>query len=56
MLDTNNTEICRYDLTGAEYSGKTAVIMGKLVKTGNGWDFQAIGTGNNADNAETMYR
>ena len=56
MLDTNNNEICRYDLTGSEFNGKTAVIMGKLVRTGNTWDFQAIGTGNNADTAETMYK
>lgn len=57
MVDYNSKmEICRFDLTGAEYKDKTAVIMGKLYKTATGWDFQAIGTGSRASSVSEMYR
>lgn len=56
MVDaTNNVEICRFDLTGAEYNGKTAVIMGKLYKTAAGWDFMAVGAGSTAGSVSEMY-
>ncbi len=40
----NNTEICRYNLTD-DYSGSTGLIVGELFRSGNEWQFNAIGRG-----------
>ena len=40
----NNTEICRYNLTD-DYSGSTGLIVGELFRSGNEWQFNAIGKG-----------
>lgn len=41
---SNNTEICRYNLTD-NYSGKTAVIFGEVFRDGGEWKFNAVGDG-----------
>lgn len=41
---SNNTEICRYNLTD-NYSGKTAVIFGEVFRDGGEWKFNAVGEG-----------
>lgn len=41
---SNNTEICRYNLTD-NYSGKTGVIFGDVYRDGGEWKFSAIGEG-----------
>lgn len=38
------TEICRYDLT-EDFSGSTAVVVGKLYFKDGSWRFQAVGGG-----------
>lgn len=42
-LDTN-TEITSYSLTN-DYTTSTSVVFGKLVRTNEGWVFQAVGEG-----------
>lgn len=46
VFDPNNpsVEICRYDLT-EDYSGDTAVVIGKLYHKDGSWRFQAVGGG-----------
>jgi stress response protein SCP2 len=40
-----NTELCRYELSKGEYDDCVAVMMGRLVKTEEGWEFEALGNG-----------
>ncbi|MBQ5383806.1 MAG: TerD family protein [Treponema sp.] len=41
---SNNTEICRYNLTD-NYSGSTGVIFGEVFRDGGEWKFNAVGEG-----------
>lgn len=43
----NNSELCRYDLTDDNYSGKTAMIFGELYRHNSEWKFNAIGEATN---------
>lgn len=45
--DATKTEICKYNLTD-NYSGSTALIVGKLNRTEDGWVFEAVGEGSKA--------
>lgn len=42
--ESNNTEICRYNLTD-NYSGSTGVIFGEVLKEDGEWKFNAVGEG-----------
>ena len=42
--EENGEEMLRYDL-GEDFSIETAVVFGELYKNGNGWKFNAIGSG-----------
>lgn len=43
---SNNKEICRYNISESpEYKNKTAVVMGKLERINNEWQFKALGEG-----------
>lgn len=45
----NNTEICKYNLSGKQYAGYTTLAFGALYRNEMGqWDFKAIGQGDNA--------
>lgn len=48
-------EICRYDLSGTAYDKCTAMIMGVIYRTAEGWDFEAAGEGHVAKNIEDMF-
>lgn len=41
----NNQEIARYQLSGGEYSGKTAMIMAEIYRHQNEWKMAAVGNG-----------
>ncbi len=45
---SNNTEICRYNLTD-DYSGMKAMIFGEVYKHNGEWKFNAIGQGTQDD-------
>lgn len=38
-------ELCRYDLSGKEYDGMTAMIFGEVYRRNGEWKFSAIGEG-----------
>ena len=40
--DASDTELCRYELSGGQKI--QAMVMAKLSRQGDGWDFTAIGT------------
>jgi len=43
-IDGDGKEMARYNLSGsAEYTGKTSMLMGELVRSGEDWDFRAVG-------------
>lgn len=43
--EETNTEMCRFSLSNnAEYANEVAMVLGKLIRTGNGWEFEALGT------------
>ncbi|MBE9222800.1 TerD family protein [Cyanobacterium stanieri LEGE 03274] len=42
---TNQKEIVRYTLSGAEYTGQTAMIMAELTRNGKDWEMDAKGEG-----------
>lgn len=41
---SNNSEICRYNLTD-NYYGKTGIIFGEVCRDGGEWKFNAVGEG-----------
>lgn len=53
--DNTHKEICRYNLTN-NYADRTAVIIGELNRTDDGWEFKAVGEGSNADNIDALAR
>lgn len=53
--DATKEEICRYNLTD-NYDSCTALVVGELYRTGNEWEFKAIGKGTNAGSIEEMAR
>ena len=50
-----NKEICKYDLS-ENYTGKTAMICGELVKEDGVWKFNAIGEATNDPNISSMLK
>ncbi len=42
---SNNKEIARYNLSGAEYQGQTGMIMAEIYRQDNEWKMAAIGRG-----------
>lgn len=38
-------ELCRYNLSGGDYDGMMAMIVGEVYRRGNEWKFNAIGNG-----------
>ncbi len=42
--DTNE-ELCRYNLSGGDYDGMLAMVVGEVYKRGSEWKFNAIGNG-----------
>lgn len=40
----NGAEICRYNLTD-DYSGYTGLVVGEIYRSGNEWQFNAVGRG-----------
>ena len=50
---SNNNEICRYNLSD-NYDNKTAMIVGKLLKSNGEWHFEAIGDATNDNRITEM--
>ena len=48
-----NKELCRFELTN-KYNGMTAMIFGELIRTGNGWEFKALGEGTQDGSIRTL--
>ncbi|EAW38105.1 YceD [Lyngbya sp. PCC 8106] len=46
--ETTQTEITRYELE-EDFARETAIEIGRLSKTGNEWQFKAVGQGYNSD-------
>lgn len=46
---SNNQELARYNLSGAEYTGMTGMIMAQIYKQNNEWKMTAIGNGINVN-------
>lgn len=43
--DETGEELCRYNLSGGEYHGMLAMVVGEVYRHGNDWKFNAIGNG-----------
>lgn len=41
----SNEELCRYNLSGGDYDGMLAMVVGEVYRRGNDWKFNAIGNG-----------
>ncbi|MDY7016065.1 MAG: TerD family protein [Cyanobacteriota bacterium] len=52
----NNQEIARYNLSGAEYKGKTGMIMAEIYRHEGEWKMAAVGTGVYANGLEELTR
>jgi tellurium resistance protein TerD len=54
VCDMADVELCRYQLA-AEFAGKTIIHVASFLKQPDGsWEFQAVGTGSNADLGEVI--
>ena len=53
---SNNQELARYDLTGAEYKGMTGMIMAEIYNHNNEWKMAAIGNGVKANGLEELVK
>ena len=42
---TNNKELARYNLSGAEYSGMTGMILAEVYRHNDDWKMAAVGNG-----------
>lgn len=52
-----NIEVCRYNLSGSDYSEFVTMVFGELYREGNSWAFKATGEGNDAGSiSEFIYR
>lgn len=49
ICDEKGHEFCRYDLSGKEYDGMTAMIFGEVYRHNGEWKFNAIGQGTKDD-------
>ena len=46
IIDNDNgEELCRYNLSGGDYNGMLAMIVGEVYRRGNEWKFNAVGNG-----------
>jgi stress response protein SCP2 len=52
----NNQEIARYDLSGSEYEGMTAMIIAEVYRADNDWKVAAIGNGLRVSSLEELVR
>lgn len=52
----NNEELLRYNLSGSEYEGKTAMIFGEIYRHNGKWKFSAIGEATTDDSIEDLSR
>lgn len=43
--DDNGEELCRYNLSGGDYDGMLAMIVGEVYRRGGEWKFNALGNG-----------
>lgn len=55
MDASNNTEICRYNLS-ENYEGKTAMVFGEMYKKDNEWKFAAVGEGTTDNSISELCR
>ncbi len=53
---SNNQELARYDLSGAEYKGMTGMIMAEIYNRNNEWKMAAIGDGVKANGLEELVK
>ena len=51
---SNNRELARYNLSGQEYQGKTAMVMAEIYRHNGEWKMAAIGTGMKVQNLEAI--
>ena len=51
-VDNKGKEMARFELSGSEYIGKTAMIFAEVYRKDNGWKFRAIG---NPISAESIH-
>lgn len=54
-MDTGQ-ELMRYDLSGGDYDGKTAMIFGDVYRYNGKWKFSAIGVGTDDGSIESLAR
>lgn len=53
---SNKKEICRYNLSGEQYNGKTAMIFGEVYRKDGEWKFSAIGQGTTDDSINDLVK
>ena len=54
ICDEKGHEFCRYDLSGKEYDGMTAMIFGEVYRHNGEWKFNAIGQGTKDDAIDNL--
>ncbi|MBD1939950.1 TerD family protein [Microcoleus sp. FACHB-68] len=52
--NSNNQELAKYNLSGAEYKGKTGMIMAEIYNHNNEWKMAAIGNGVSVNGLEEL--
>ena len=45
MDNDNGEELCRYNLSGGDYDGMLAMIVGEVYRYKGDWKFNAMGNG-----------
>jgi len=53
---SNNKELAKYNLSGAEYKGMTGMLMAEIYNHNNEWKMTAVGNGIKANGLQEMLR
>ncbi|ELR98256.1 TerD family protein [Gloeocapsa sp. PCC 73106] len=53
---TNNKELAKYNLSGAEYKGMTGMLMAEIYNHNNEWKMTAVGNGIKANGLQEILR
>ena len=54
-VDAKGVEIAKFQLSGKDYSGKTAMMFAELYRNSGGWKFKALGDARMADSPKPIY-